>query len=459
MSYPGGEYTLKGVFKELARYKSAIVGFIILSLLLSISIYAVIAIPYSEARELWRGSEPWLKNPKNAAPIWFNLFSRKKLPSTIILSSGEEYTIKERGRERTAITYVFNYNYDDFPTEMIFFVTSNKTSRAYLELYWTKPDGDEIYLGKYYAKANTTTSIYVTNNIMLEDELNRHIIEKLGRKPEFAITVIRGLFLAYTGKLEPMKGKYTFTVVPQTRDVSGLDMELVIHGKVHGLTGTDHLRRPLAIALIWGTPVALAFGITASTLLAFTQLAIATISGWFGGRVDFVIQRITEVYMILPFLPILLMISLFYRVGIWSLLLIIVALGIFGSAVKTNRALVMEIKTYSYIEAARAYGASNLRIIFLYILPKIIPPVVPSIILSVPDYVFLEAILAFFGIGDPTLPTWGKLLHDALENGALYKGYYYWVIEPALMLVLTSVAFALIGLALDKVVNPKLREL
>ncbi|RLG51710.1 MAG: ABC transporter permease [Thermoproteota archaeon] len=459
MSRLGGEYTLKGILRELVGYKSAVVGLIILAALLFISIYTVIAIPYSEAKELWKGSEPWLKNPKNAAPIWVNLFSRKKLPSTIILSNGEVYTIKERGRERVAVTYTFNYKYDDFPTEMILFVTSNRSSRVYLKLYWTKPDGDEIYLGKYRVKPSTTTPIYITNNIMLEDELNRRIIKKLGKKPEFAITVIRGLFLAYTGKLEPMKGKYTFTIVPQAKDLSGLDMELVIHGKVHGLTGTDHLRRPLSIALMWGTPIALVFGVTASTLIAFTQLAIATISGWFGGKTDFVIQRITEVYMILPFLPILLMISLFYRINIWSLLPIIVALSIFGTAVKTNRALVMEIKTYPYIEAARAYGASNLRIIFLYILPKIIPPIVPSIILSVPDYVFLEAILAFFGIGDPTLPTWGKLLHDALENGALYKGYYYWVIEPSLMLVLASVAFALIGLALDKIVNPRLREL
>ena len=75
-----------------------------------------------------------------------------------------------------------------------------------------------------------------------------------------------------------------------------------------------------------------------------------------------------------------------------------------------------------------------------------------------PGYVFLEAGLSFLGLGDPYLPTWGKVINDAYNNGALYKGYYYWVLEPAFMLILTAFAFSFLGFALDKIVNPKLRE-
>ena len=72
---------------------------------------------------------------------------------------------------------------------------------------------------------------------------------------------------------------------------------------------------------------------------------------------------------------------------------------------------------------------------------------------------FLEAALSYLGLGDPYLPTWGKIINDAQTNGALYKGYFYWVLEPSFFLVLTALAFALLGFALDKIVNPKLREM
>jgi len=134
-------------------------------------------------------------------------------------------------------------------------------------------------------------------------------------------------------------------------------------------------------------------------------------------------------------------------------------LSIFGGGIKSTRALAMQIKEYPYIEAARAYGASSMRIIFLYIIPKILPPVIPTLIGSVPGYVFLEAALAILGLGDPSLPTWGKVIDDSFRAGALYKGYYYWVLEPAFMLILTAFAFSFLGFALDKIVNPKLREI
>jgi peptide/nickel transport system permease protein len=72
--------------------------------------------------------------------------------------------------------------------------------------------------------------------------------------------------------------------------------------------------------------------------------------------------------------------------------------------------------------------------------------------------VFLEAALAFLGLGDPLLPTWGKVINDSFTEGALFKGYHYWVLEPGLMLVMTAFAFSFLGFALDKIVNPKLKE-
>jgi peptide/nickel transport system permease protein len=110
-----------------------------------------------------------------------------------------------------------------------------------------------------------------------------------------------------------------------------------------------------------------------------------------------------------------------------------------------------------YIEAARAYNAGDGRIIIRYLLPRIIPLLIPALVTGIPSYVFLEASLAVLGLGDPVLPTWGKIIQDAEFNGALYKGMYYWVLQPSALLMITGLAFAVLGFSLDRIFNPRLR--
>ncbi|HRQ33162.1 MAG TPA: ABC transporter permease subunit, partial [Anaerolineales bacterium] len=123
------------------------------------------------------------------------------------------------------------------------------------------------------------------------------------------------------------------------------------------------------------------------------------------------------------------------------------------------RAIFLQSKEASYIEAARAYGASSGRIIFTYLIPRMIPLLIPSLVSSVPSFVFLEASLAVLGLGDPLLPTWGKVINDASSDGALYRGLYYWVLEPAVLLMFTGLGFAMFGFALDRIFNPRLRDI
>ena len=158
-------------------------------------------------------------------------------------------------------------------------------------------------------------------------------------------------------------------------------------------------------------------------------------------------------------MPILILVGTFYTRNIWVILGIVIALGIFSLSIKSYRSMFLQVKEMPYIEAARTYGAGNLRIVFQYMMPKIAPVLIPSFVTLIPSFVFLEASLAVLGLGDPVLPTWGKVLNDAYTNGALYKGYYYWVIEPAVLLMLTGFGFAVIGFALDRIFNPRLREM
>jgi len=161
--------------------------------------------------------------------------------------------------------------------------------------------------------------------------------------------------------------------------------------------------------------------------------------------------------MIIPMLPVLIMVGQFYNRSLWLMLALIILLSIFGGGLLSYRAMFLQAKEAAYIEAAMAYGARDFRIIFRYLLPRIVPVLLPTFVMTVPAFVFLEASLAVIGLGDPIMPTWGKIINDAQTQSALYKGLYFWVLEPAVLLMLTGFAFAMVGYALDRILNPRLR--
>jgi peptide/nickel transport system permease protein len=257
-----------------------------------------------------------------------------------------------------------------------------------------------------------------------------------------------------------IKGQYQLKIIGTTFEKdSDIDTKFVLHGTLFGLAGTDKYRRDLMLPLLYGTPIALAFGLLASLGTSLLTMIIAAIGTWYAGWVDELIQRITEVNLVLPFLAILIMVGTFYSRSIWLMLGVTILLSIFSGSIKTYRAIFLQSKESSYIEAARAYGASNSRIIFTYLIPRMVPLLIPALVSSVPTFVFLEASLAVLGLGDPVLPTWGKVIESAFADGALYNGRYYWVLEPAILLMFTGLGFAMLGFALDRIFNPRLRDI
>lgn len=442
---------LKNTWNDLKRYPSAIAGLGIIALLIFISIYAIASIPYNEALALWRGGEVWRENPRNARPEWVNYFSATQLPTTIALNTrdgtAEKRVEQLNGATDVIITYTFDFPYDAFPQALTLFIESQFTTRQpHVSMTWITPDGREIRGGDL--SANRTHAYRFAQDERLLRRLR-------GVAPEIAL-------FADPDREEavPLKGTYQLEVNGLIFDEGGdLDAQLVIHGQVHGMAGTDHRRRDLMVALLWGTPIALAFGLLAAVGTTITTMVIAAIGVWFGGWVDATIQRITEVNLILPVLPILIMVGLFYSRSIWVILGVVILLGIFTGTIKTLRAVFLQVKESPYIEAAQAYGAGNWRIIFRYLLPRLLPLIVPTLVVLIPTFVFLEATLALLGLGDPVLPTWGKIIDDARSNGALHNGHYYWVLEPAALLMLTGLGFSMVGFALDRIFNPKLRGL
>jgi len=444
---------LRQTFTDIKQYPSAVGGVIIIALLVALAIYTVIAIPYSEAIRLWRGGEDvWGDNPRLAPPAWTNLFRSKKLPETIVLTpDGENVTkstsVISEDMYDVTLEYTFDYPYDDFPQSITFFFTTQYEARApHLSISWITPDGRKIRVGDITADYKLTYRL----------DQDARLIRRLdGAAPSI------GLFADPERAGDPvaLKGTYTLLIQATTfEEDSDVDAKIVLYGKVQGLAGTDHHRRDITVALLWGTPIALAFGLLAAVGTTFTTILIAAIGVWFGGVVDELIQRITEINMLLPLLPILIMVGTFMSRSLWIILGWIILLSIFGAAIKGYRAIFLQVKESPYIEAARAYGASNWRLITLYLIPRIIPVLIPRLVSSIPGFVFLEASLALLGLGDPVLPTWGKLIEDARANGALYNGLYYWILEPAVLLMVAGLAFAMVGFALDRIFNPRLRE-
>lgn len=436
---------------QLRQYPSAIAGALLILLLVLLSLYTVITIPYSQAIEQWRGSEVWERNPVNAGPVWADRLTGGNLPATRTVEADEVAISREEfnGGQRISMPLTFDYNADGFPSELNVFLSASYTETApFVRLTWLTPDGRSIPLGNHQITGERRISV------SQDWDLQR----RLGALPHV------GLFAeepdGQSAEREVQKGTYGLQIDGILfEDDAELEAELVVYGRVHGLAGTDHQRRSLLLALLWGTPIALAFGLLATVGTTVTTLVIAAVGVWYRGWVDAVIQRLTEVNMILPLLPILVMVGTLYSTSIWIMLGVVILLGIFSAGIKMYRAMLLPIREAPYIEAAQSYGAGNARIVLRYMIPRVLPVLIPNFVTLIPTFVFLEASLALLGLGDPSLPTWGKILNDAQNQSALYHGFFYWVLEPAALLMLTGLGFAMLGFALDRVFNPRLRSI
>ncbi len=440
----------RSTFQRLFYYPSAVLGAFVVFLLVFTAIYAMVKIPYGEAIRLWRGGEEvWYQNPKFAPPAWINLFSSKKYVESFAVRTSDgslPKTVEFGDQDVTSYTmnYSFDFNYDYYPQEMIVYVTSKFAEKQpFISLEWLKPDGETVRI------ANLAVGQKHTYRFSQDEKL----------KTKLRTQDIIPVLFSLPDQSVPAKGTYQLLITGTTFEPnSDINVEFVLHGQVFGLAGTDHSRRDLVVPLLWGAPVALAFGLIASLGTAVLTLVISALGAWYGTWVDELIQRITEINLVLPFFSILILVGTFYSRSIWVILGATILLSIFTGAIKGYRSVFVQLKESPYIEAARASGASNSRNVFFYLIPRMIPLLIPGLVLSVPAFVLLEAGLAVLGLGDPVLPTWGKMIEDANRNGALYRGYYYWILEPTVLLMVTGLGFAMLGFALDRVFNPKLRD-
>ena len=219
----------------------------------------------------------------------------------------------------------------------------------------------------------------------------------------------------------------------------------------HFLLGTDNLGRDLLVRIVYGTRISLLVGVVSTMLAVAAGVVVGLTAGYFRGAVDTLLARFMDVVLSFPFL--LFAIALVSIVGpSLTVSIFVIAFFSFAAVGRIVRGQTLSIREREYIEAARSLGASDLRIMVIDVLPNLAAPVIVYTTLLIPTAIVFEATLSFLGLGVvPPTPTWGSMLSDSLQ---FYQVAWWYVLFPGLALLITTLAFNLLGDGVRDALDP-----
>ncbi|MGQ4894532.1 MAG: ABC transporter permease [Candidatus Njordarchaeia archaeon] len=459
---------------EFRKQKVGIIGVGLLLVLVLLGLLAPFVADPNAYRN-WNNIEYWEEYPKSVPPEWMSIFSGKSIARHSVIPA-EMTANKTTGGQAIFQRWVVNYTYKyQVPPKGILLRILFKNlgeQTPYMSITVIRPDDTTIQLASKPIQ-NTETKIYIE----ADTEAKRKIISFARNydpaaaeipldtvTPQVLMTILfskaqEGMSNPKTA--EPLHGTYSFVFEfylynPGEDKIDAI--KGIFQGAVFGLLGTDDNGRDLWSGIVWGIWVALMIGVFTSLIGVFIGLIYGVTSAYLGGKWDEVLQRIDDIVYSMPVLPILIIMAAVWRPSIWNIVFLLAAFSWPGFA-KVVRSMALQIKEEPFVEAARAAGASGFKIVTRHIAPQILPYTFANIALGVPGAILSEAGLSFLGLGDPTIPTWGQILHDAQAAFATIRGLWWWVLIPGFMIALVGLTFALLGMAMDAILNPKLRKI
>jgi peptide/nickel transport system permease protein len=219
--------------------------------------------------------------------------------------------------------------------------------------------------------------------------------------------------------------------------------------------GTDDGGIDVLSELIYGARTSLTVGFAAALIATFIGGGVAILAGYFGGKTDGILMRITDYFLVIPDLVLMIVVAAIWGPSTFHVIVVIGVLLWTGTA-RIVRSQVKSVRERVYVKRARSLGASHRRIVFRHVLPQVAPLIIATTVLAIAIAIFDESALAFLGVG-VTQVSWGTMLEFAYERSAVINHYWWTFVPPGLAIALVIVACYLIGQAIEDALNPRLR--